>query len=95
MPRGRKALSEYAEGSAEYEEEQAKRELARQERKDNPPTERNLTITVSVEAVQAAKSLAVLSDTTYRQVLALAATNGVEALTERVKAALLHREPVA
>lgn len=95
MPRGRKALSQYEEGSAEYEEEQAKRALARQERLDNPPTERRVTVAVSVEAIAAAKSLGTLSGMPYREVLATAASNGVEALTAKVRAALTTVEETA
>jgi len=88
MPRPSK--NQFPEGSEEHAEREAELQAEREARRANPATERNLTVTVSVEAIQAAKSLATLSGTTYREVLALAATNGVEELTTKVRAALLH-----
>ena len=99
MPRGRKAANPFPEGSQEHEEEafrQAEAMLIRQaERESNPPpTERNITVTVSIDAINAAKSLAVLSGMSYRQVLGEAAKAGVEALTAKVKAALTPKDPM-
>lgn len=94
MPRGRKAVSPFSEGSAEYEEwviEQAEAaELRRLEREAHPvTTERNITVTVSVEAINAAKALGTLSGLPYRQVLGQAAAAGVDALVAQVQAKLL------
>lgn len=93
MPRQKS--NPFPEGSAEYEECAA---LLAQEKADraemlaaNPelvPTERNITVTVSIAAITAAKALAALSGLTYRQVLGEAARDGVESLTAKVKAAL-------
>ena len=91
MPRGRKAVNPFPEGSAEYEQEEYARAALATERALNPTppaTERNITVTVSIEAIQAAKSLAVLSGMTYRQVLGEAAREGVEALAAKVREAL-------
>lgn len=89
MPRGRKAVNPFPEGSAEHEQEEYAR-IAAAEKKlnDPPPTERNITVTVSIEAIQAAKSLAVLSGMTYRQILGEAAREGVEDLAQQVRDAL-------
>jgi hypothetical protein len=93
MPRGRKpATNPFAEGSAESVEWEEQQAAKREAVPAVPATERRLTITVSVESIQAAKSLAILSGTTYREVLALAATHGVEGLTNKVRAALLAPE---
>ena len=99
MPRGRKVTNPFPEGSQEHEEEsfrQAQVLLDRQaDREANPPaTERNITVTVSIDAIQAAKSLAVLSGMTYRQVLGEAAREGVETLAAKVRDALAPKKPV-
>ena len=91
MPRGRKAVNPFPEGSAEHEQEEYARTAAAEARAALPPaTQRNITVTVSVEAILAAKSLAVLSGMSYRQVLGEAAREGVEALASKVRAALAH-----
>lgn len=83
MPRGKR--NPYPEGSAEYMEEQTRLELARLEREANPPTKRNITVTVSIDAVQAAKAIGTLSGMHYKEVLATAAQNGVDALVLQVQ----------
>jgi len=90
MPRQK--LNTHPEGSAEWADREMELVAIREERAANPlppQTERRLTITVSIEAIQAAKSLATLSGSTYREVLALAATHGVDSLTAKVRTALL------
>ena len=95
MPRGRKAVNPFPEGSAEYELEEVSRAYAAEERAALPPaTERNITVIVSIDAIQAAKGLAVLSGMTYRQVLGEAAKAGVEALTAKVRDALKPKDPM-
>lgn len=94
MPRGRKPMNPFPLGSAENEEwaaEQAKTaELRRLEREAHPvATERNITVTVSIEAINAAKALSTLSGRAYRQVLGQAAAAGVDALVSQVQAKLL------
>lgn len=93
MPRGRKVTNPHLEGSPEAVQWEIDRLNALEEREAMGPRvaakERRLTITVSLESIQAAKSLATLSGSTYREVLALAATHGVESLTNKVKIALL------
>lgn len=94
MPRGRKATSPFPEGSAEnleWEQEQETSRYLRQiEREAHPvATERNITVTVSVEAINAAKALGTLSNLPYRQVLGQAAAAGVDALVAQVQAKLL------
>lgn len=94
MPRGRKAVSPFAEGSAEHEEwvvgQAEAAELRRLEREAHPvATERNINVTVSVEAINAAKALGTLSNLPYRQVLGQAAAAGVDALVAQVQAKLL------
>lgn len=80
MPR--RKLNPYPLGSAEFMEEE--------DRRANAPvaTERNLTITVSIEAINSAKALSALSGMPYRQVLGNAASQGVEALTHSVRKVL-------
>lgn len=94
MPRGRKATSPFAEGSAEHEEwvveQSVAAEIRRLEREAHPvATERNITVTVSVEAINAAKALGTLSQMSYRAVLGQAAAAGVDALVAQVQAKLL------
>lgn len=86
MPRPKKV--QYPEGSAEWVEEQERLAAKRAEREANPPTDRAVTVRVSLEAVAAAKSLGTLSGLPYREVLATAAQHGVESLTEKVRVAL-------
>lgn len=81
-------------GSAENEEwdsEQAESaELRRLEREAHPvATERNITVTVSIDAINAAKALGTLSKLPYRDVLGQAAAAGVDALVSQVQAKLL------
>jgi hypothetical protein len=76
----------------EYEQEEAARDLARQERADRaavePATDRNVTVRVSVDAINAAKALGTLSMMPYRQVLASAAQKGIDALVVQVQGKL-------
>jgi predicted DNA binding CopG/RHH family protein len=95
MPRGRKSVNPHPEGSAEsveWEVQEITRQAEKQaEREANPrvvATERNITVTVSVAAIDAAKALGTLSAMPYRQVLAQAAQSGVEALVAAVQARL-------
>ena len=81
MPR--RKLNPYPLGSAEFIEEEDRRA------QEPVATERNITVTVSVEAINAAKSLGTLSGMPYRQVLGHAAQQGVEALTTSVRKVLL------
>jgi len=83
MPRGKR--NPYPEGSAEWEIERERQEVARLEREANPPTTRNITVTVSIDAVQAAKAIGTLSGMHYKAVLATAAQNGVDALVLQVQ----------
>lgn len=83
-------VNPHPEGSAEYDEFQAAYERTKAElsakRAANPvATQRNITVTVSVDAINAAKALAVLSGMPYRLVLGTAAQNGVEALVDQVQ----------
>lgn len=101
MPRGRKETNPFAEGTDEhvqYEEkwtqDAADKEEMRAAYPAIVPTERNITVTVSIDAIQAAKSLAVLSGMTYRQVLGEAAREGVEALAAKVRDALKPKDPM-
>jgi predicted DNA binding CopG/RHH family protein len=71
------------------QEEREARELRIAERASQPAaTERNITVTVSIEAITAAKALGVLSGLPYRQVLGNAAAQGVDALVAQVHARL-------
>jgi predicted DNA binding CopG/RHH family protein len=97
MPRGRKAVNPNPEGSAEYTEweveQEATRELRRLEREAAPvTTDRRVTVTVSIEAINAAKALGTLSGLPYREVLGNAAAQGVDALVAQVQAKLLPAE---
>jgi len=97
MPRGRKAANPFPDGSAEYSEwevEQVEaRELRRLERESAPvATERNITVLVSIEAINAAKALSTLSGLPYRQVLGSAAASGVDSLVAQVQAKLAPAE---
>ena len=92
MPRGRKAVNPFAEGSADSVEWETNRLMAlaerQAEREANPrveATERRITVTVSVQAINAAKALGTLSGMPYREVLGTAAANGVERLVEQVQ----------
>lgn len=94
MPRGRKAANPFPVESVEASEWSAEQEVARElrrlERESAPvATERNITVTVSVEAINAAKALGTLSGLPYRQVLGQAAAAGVDALVSQVQAKLL------
>jgi hypothetical protein len=87
MPRGRVAVNPFAEGSAESVEWETERLMKLAEREANPPvvtTERRITVTVSVEAINAAKALATLSGLAYREVLGTAAAAGVADLVVQV-----------
>lgn len=93
MPRGRKAANPFPEGSAEYADHEVSLELAREERRvarEAAPvaTERNITVTVSIEAITAAKALGTLSRMPYRQVLGTAAQTGIDALVQQVQTRL-------
>lgn len=97
MPRGRKAVNPHTYGSAEYTEWETEREitsLLRQQEREAAPvaTERNITVTVSVDAIAAAKALGTLSGLPYRQVLGQAAAAGVDALVAQVQAKLVPSE---
>jgi hypothetical protein len=97
MPRGRKAANPFPEESAEYsewEQEQEANRLLRQIERESAPvaTERNITVTVSIEAINAAKALGTLSGLPYRQVLGQAAAAGVDALVTQVQAKLIPSE---
>jgi predicted transcriptional regulator len=58
-----------------------------------PATERNITVTVGVEAIAAAKALGVLSGLSYREVLGNAAAQGVDSLVAQVQAKLNPETP--
>ena len=90
MPRGHKNVTNpFPEGSAEAIEF-ADATAPHQENFPALPvaTERNITVTVSLEAIAAAKSLGTLSGMPYRVVLGQAAAQGVEALAMKVREAL-------
>lgn len=80
MPR--RKLNPYPVGSAEFIEEEDRRA------QEPVATERNLTITVSLEAINSAKALSALSGMPYRALLGSAASQGVEALTASVRKVL-------
>jgi len=97
MPRGRKAINPFPEGSAEHSEwelaREEERELRRLEREAAPvATERNITVRVSIEAINAAKALSTLSKMPYREVLGQAAASGVDSLVAQVQAKLAPAE---
>lgn len=100
MPRGRKAVNPFGEGSAESVDWETSRlmKLAEQqaEREVNPPvpaTERRITVVVSVEAINAAKALGTLSGLPYREVLGTAAAAGVADLVFQVNRKLHSVDP--
>jgi len=65
------------------------RELRRLEREAAPvATERNITVRVSIESINAAKALGALTNMPYRSVLGQAAADGVDSLVTQVQAKL-------
>ena len=87
MPRPRK--NPYEEGTQEWQDRQAELEAASTDGNGHvESTERNITVTVSKDAITIAKSLAVLGGMSYRQVLGQAAQEGVERLVGQVRAKL-------
>lgn len=80
MPR--RKMNPYPVGSAEFLEEEDRRA------QEVPATDRNITVSVSLEAIAAAKSLATLSGLHYKTVLGNAAQQGVEALAASVRKVL-------
>jgi hypothetical protein len=94
MPRPK--ANPFPEGSDEYNEREEELAVQRALRESQPkPTSRRLTVEVSMATVETAKMLAVLvgDDTDYRQVIAAAANDMVEAKAEKVRELLAEGAP--